>query len=424
MSTSERSMALSGLQQRLEAWTQTHDIPSSARPTTMDEISLHLAFLGTRMRALEVSSGGNASVTASEQVLNDARLSCLLLVTSCTRHPDHSLINRLDLLLRKILTDVSRRPRTYSSNTSPSSSRSASSDAAHRSSSRNAPLANYEPNKDATPTLPPLHRLASLFPTSAVLVIARNILGMDSSSRSPHAPMSVPQQREERQHEMNKDIELLEAMLFTFRSNLPTAVVASRGTGIQDFKLGRIIQHLVDIVHAVIAPTKQIDWGDADGDVVGNDMYASEPLPASTSPLLVQNSNSASMATLNYYGSNGYLSPSHLGLSPRVSSVQSKWPSAQDSISLSGTPLLTTANSSYAPSIVPTTPHMADTPFDISQFLHQIDTSSPVTWHHSQGKGELQMHQQQRGPQSVSEPTKRRPGKRQRPDSHDWKESE
>lgn len=423
MSTSEKSTALSRLQQRLEAWSQTHKIPSSTRPTTMDDISLHLAFLGTRMRALEGDSSlDNDSSPVSKQVLNDARLSCLLLVASCTHQTDRSLLNRLDFLLNKTAVNISRRARKHSSNTSPSmstsSSRSPSSDAAHRSSSLNAPLSSYS-SQDSASTLPPLHRLANLFPTSAVFVLAREILGMDSRSRTPQAPMSAPHQREERQHQMNEDIALLEAMLFCFRSKLRTAAVASRGSGIHGSKLGRIIQHLVDIVHAVKAPSNQSDAEDADDDADGNDMYASEPLLPSTSPLPLQNPNSASMANLEYYGRNGAFSPSHLGLSPRASSVQLNWAAAQDSMSFSGTPLLTAENSSYAPSIMPTPPHMSDTAFDISQFLHQMGTNSPVMWDNGQRQADMQMQQQQNGPQSATEPNKRGSKKRHRTDSHD-----
>lgn len=94
MSISERRTAIARLQQKLQSWTETYKVPSFHRPNTVDKISLHLAFLGTRMRMLDTDNIVNgAACSTSLQVINDARLSCLLVVTSCTHHCNHALVD-------------------------------------------------------------------------------------------------------------------------------------------------------------------------------------------------------------------------------------------------------------------------------------------------------------------------------------------
>ena len=411
MSTSERQMSLTQLQQRLETWTQRHRIPSPSRPTTVDDISLHLAFLGTHMRMLlgdhNNSTGANF---ISEDILNDARMSCLLLVTSCNPHEHGALADRLDHLLMR--TADPSRTRTRSSSNSPSqtpasSPRSATSGVPLQSSSPYSALPTHSHSQSSALILPPIHRLANVFPIVAIFVLARHVLGMGLSAQSSQP---APVQDAEWHHEINEDIVLLKALLSRFRTGLPSVKVSSRGRMDDVFhgsKLGRITNHLIEIINAIKGSTGDDNAKNANRDVAGNNLHAPEPLMASKSSLL-EISSGASMPDLNYY-SGSEISPSQLDLPLTPFSPQSGWAVTQELMPFSTTPLLTAANSSYAPSLVPTPPTMAETQFDISQFLHQTSSdSSPVLWDSGQGHTpvELQMQQQQaKKPQYVPETT-------------------
>lgn len=425
MSTSERRYALTQLQQRLDVWSQAHKVPSLERPTTVDEISLHLAFLGTRLRALDSETRtDDVAHSASEEALNDARLSCLLLATSCDQQVTQALADRLDQLLSKrVITppksDGTRSSSNSISSTSASSPCSAASNASHRASSAKLLLSNANFGPMLGPL--PLHRLANVFPTAAIFIIARHVLGMKSRTRLQFAP-STARYDGQRQHEINDDVLLLEALLFRFRSSLPVTTAAAGGkmnSSLRGSKLGRVIEHLVAIVHAIRGSKNRGGAADADGDADDNDVYAPEPLLGSTSSLLLDTSNTASMSNLNFYGGSGDLSPSQLDLPPTPPSSKSTWAVPQDLMAFSATPVLTTASSSYAPSVIPTPPIMADTPFDISQFLHQMGTNSPVMWDNGQGQGEMQVQQHLQEPQvSPETTTKRRSRKRLRTDGN------
>lgn len=431
LSTSKRRIALARLQQKLETWTQTHNVPSSTRPTTVDEISLHLAFLGTRIRVLD--SDNNASDAARPslaQVLNDARLSCLLVVTACNNHHlNQALTNRLDRLLNKTVFTFPEGAGTRSSSitsspTSVSSSSSANSSPVTDAPQRTGPLTPQLSSAgigQAQVLAPlPLHRLANVFPTTAVFVLARHVLGVNTCAQLSQSAPVTAQNDEQRQQEINQDISLLEALLSCFGNAPPPTARATRGyedCDIHGSKLGRAIQGLVDIIHAIVGSTSNGDGdGDANDDRENDDMYAAEPLLVSTSSLRLDASSDAiSMPNLDLYGSND-ISQSHFELPPTSSSTQPPRAPPQDSMSSSGTPLFTARSSLYAPSITSTPSTIPDTPFDISQFLHQMSTSSPVIWNNDQGQAKFQMQQQQEQVQCVSDATKKRSRKRPRTD--------
>ena len=416
MSTSERRMSLSQVQRKLETWAQRHKIPSSSRPSTVDDISLHLAFLGTRMRMLlglhDHSTGAHP---ISEEILNDARLSCLLLVTSCN-HLDHGgFADRLDHILMRT-ADSSMRAGTPSSSTSPSqtpasSPFSATSGVPFQSSSPYLSLSTHSIDQTSAPALPPIHRLANLFPIVAVFVLARHILGMGQSAQSQPGPAH----QDERHYVINEDVLLLKALLSRFRTALPTVKESPRERMDDVFhrsKLGRITNHLVEIINAIKGPTSPVNVNDANRDD-HHSLYAPEPLMASKSSLLLDTYSDASMPDLNYYDGSGELSPSQLDLPLTPFSPQSTWAVTQELMPFpTTTPLLTTANSSYAPSVIPTPPTMAETPFDISQFLHQTNGNSPLMWDSGQGGAHVELQQQQQQQQkklqSVPEPTAKR----------------
>ena len=410
ISTSELRISLTQLQQRLVTWAQAHKIPSPSRPTSVDDISLHLAFFGTRMRIMLGDTNTRTGVhTISEEILNDARLSCLLLATSCNHLEHGALADRLDHLLMRNAN--SSRAGTRSSSTSPSqtpasSPLSATSRIPLQSSSPYLSLSAHSLDQTSALALPPIHRLANVFPITAVFVLARHILGMGLRAQSAH---STAHQDAKWQNEIDEDVLLLKALLSRFRTALPTVKVSSRGRMDDVFhgsKLGRITNHLVEIINAIKGPNSDDDANDANHDVDYHSLHAPEPLMASKSSLLLDASSDASIPDLNYYDGSGDLSPSQLDLPVTPFSSQSTWAVTQDFMPFSTTPLLTTANSSYAPSLIPTPPTMAETTFDISQFLHQTSSSPPVMWDsgQEQAQAELQMQQQQQNQQQQKRP--------------------
>ena len=426
MFTPERRISPAQLQKGLETWAQRHKIPSPSRPTSVDDISLHLTFLGTRMRMMLGDHFKNTSAhSSSKEVLNDARLSCLLLATSCNHLEYGALADRLDQLLVKTANSPSRRAGTRSSSNSPlqtpaSSPHSSASGTLLQTNSPYLPLSTPSLDQTSTLALPPIHRLANVFPIAAIFVLARHILGMRLSAQSSQPALA--QQDAEYQQEINEDILLLQVLLSRFRTALPTVKASSRGKMDDVFhrsKLGRITNHLVEIINAVKGPTGYDDTNKTNGDIDHHSLYAPQPLMTSESSLLNfdTSSNASSMPDLNYYdGSGGDISPPQLDLPLTPFSSQSTWPNVtQDLMPFSATPLLTTPNSSsYAPSLIPT----PETPFDLSQFLHRTCSDSPIMWDSGQGQAELQQQQQQqpnRSQQYVPEtPGKRKSRKRPR----------
>ena len=429
LSLSEQRASLARLKQRLQFWSETHKVPSSTRPNTVDQVSLHLAFLGTRMRA----QGGDSSDSdetrhISEELLNDARLSCLLVANSSSNHPNHSLLERLsqllDVLAASTTAEAPRSPTTSSSaSTSPSSPSLTALNAPYRGSPLRFPPSTYYPGQENAATPLPLHRLVNVFPSEAVFVLAKHILSNGPISKASRRTSSAVQSKEQKQKEIDEDLILLETLLARFRAELPSCSAASRAKSnniAHGSKLGRLIQSLVEIIHAIKGSASHNPAEDADGNVEEKNIYAPDPLLGTTSSMLLNNSHARHFPDLDFCGDSGNISPSHLCLPSTPSLSQSAWAPAHDAMSFSATPILTTGSSSYAASVIPTPPGMADTPFDISQFLHQMGTNSPVMWDSGNGQAEIQLQQQQQPQQKEPccspEITKRRSRKRPRTD--------
>lgn len=224
-------------------------------------------------------------------------------------------------------------------------------------------------------------------------MLARHILGIGASTQPSQSASTAAPSDEHRPDDIDQDILLLEALLPCFRSTAPHGAEVARGTvssDVQGSKLGRTIQHLVEIIRAIVGPTGRSDATDADGE--GDDeVYASEPLLASaSSPLADACSNVMSMPSFDLYGTGG------------VSLSQPSMPQTPQS-------------SLYGPSITPMPPMIPDPPFDISQYLDQMTTSSPGMWDDGLRQVELQMQeQQQQEAQCIPETTRKRSRKRPR----------
>lgn len=187
----EQKVALTGIRQKLMTFAQTHRLPSLKVPQTFQDLSLHLAYLGTRIRAHELDC----------EVMDDARLSCLLVMSACSDEKglDIALANKLDRLLYRMAL------RNWHTDDSPAllqSSRESSNSAmglpteeGHLNSPK-APNKRFWPfggDSLASPNTQILRgqRVLELFPTSAIFILARNILriqGNVASSQQTSAP--------------------------------------------------------------------------------------------------------------------------------------------------------------------------------------------------------------------------------------------
>ncbi|GAB1317678.1 hypothetical protein MFIFM68171_07888 [Madurella fahalii] len=74
-----------------------HGVPSTLVPTTVDDVSLHLAFIATRMRVQVSHKNAEGEVAcAAAQALHDARLSCLLFLVACDGGKNRNLAAKLE----------------------------------------------------------------------------------------------------------------------------------------------------------------------------------------------------------------------------------------------------------------------------------------------------------------------------------------
>ncbi|KAH9210394.1 hypothetical protein DL95DRAFT_448845 [Leptodontidium sp. 2 PMI_412] len=415
VSKSGRRVTLARLQQKLKTWAETYKIPSPNRPTTVHEISLHLAFLGTRIRMLESESDtGDAACLALVQVIDDARLSCLLIAISCNQNLDQALTSQVDSLLSKAHFTSPKGFGTHlcpsaalpTSVSSPSSSTfSATLDAPPGIRPPIPGGSNFSSVQDPIPTPLPLHRIMNVFPIAAIFVLARHILGIDRRVPPSQSAPAAVQSDKKRTTEITRDILLLEALLFCFRSKKSPSSIADRGNVSSDTlgsKLGRTIQNLVNIIHASMNPTCRVgadDDNDGDGehedgdedDEEEEDMYSFEPVLTLESSLPPDAfSNCMGMPGPSSYSSNG-ISPSQLNV-PR----QSPWDTPQDSMSNSSTttPMWSAQDWISLAPLNPLSTMMPERQFDISTFLDQVEKSNVGVKDGGQDQG-LPMQQQQ-----------------------------
>jgi hypothetical protein len=379
MNISERQLGFVRVQEKLKAWSKTYYIPSPSRPSATD-VFHYLAFLGTRMRATDSQ---NASNTA--QALYDARLSCLLVVTSSNALLNEALADELDHLLSNPVPTPSAAHRTQLSlNSSPYLRSIAAAASSIRYATQRTGLLTH-PGQTSVQTNLPIHRLANIFPTKALFVIARNILGIQTSNAQQSQTMSASATNiddDAFQNERNEDIALLETLLFCFRSAiipLSTSTSATKSPATYTFKLTRVLQHLIAIIHATM-----------------------DPMSISTSSTFLTDSH-----LLDVLGSStDALSLPNLHLYSGSDSGSNISPPFYPGLSLSSN---TTAGSSSDTSLAMTPisgPTIPDTPFDISQFLNQMGSmGSPGMW--QTGDMGLQQQQQQQQTQFIPEQTAR-----------------
>ena len=406
VSASERPLAFARLKQKIENWTRTYKALLSTRPTTLSDVSLHLAFIGTCIRLQDSEHTTSDAVRlSSAQMLHDARLSCVLLATSCNRHPDDMLVSQLDNLLNKREITCSGRIAVHSafkvsSPTLASSSSSATSsivDSPKRTELPTPPLSRSSPIHAPVSAPLPFHRLVNVFPITAIFVLARQVLGIDVRAQPSQSALATSQNDEHWRREINQDILILEALLSCIPSVTSSATEAIHGNVRKEasgFNFGCMLKHLIDIVHTMTNLSGCGKVNSMPGSCDDMDVYAPEPLLPSTSPLLLDSSSGAiSMPKINLFGS-GAISPSHLGFPS--SSSQFMWGLPQKSTRSSMTPVLTAGgSSSYAPSIAPPPPTLSETPSDFSHFLQQMGASSPVMWDDGQAQFEFHIEPQQ-----------------------------
>lgn len=259
-----RRMSLGKLAQRLEIWSQKHGVPASAILATADDVSLHLAFLGTRMRVLETQRNAGGEAVTAARALHDARLSCLLFVVACDGRRDKDLVAWLERLLGvqpprsgagTANTTGFNTPATQQS-LSPPAPDAAGPLAPETARSRPRTVSSAASKVLPIPSPKPIgvHRLALVFPAMALFTLATNILGMGvlrsvgSGSRTEPRGMNDEQRKERDSRAVENDTALLKAMLATF---LGAAAAADSGLDNRVVKLGRVVQVLVDILAAL-----------------------------------------------------------------------------------------------------------------------------------------------------------------------------
>ncbi|KAK3368609.1 hypothetical protein B0H63DRAFT_565263 [Podospora didyma] len=395
-SIQERRLSLVRLRQSLQVWSQKHAVPSSTVPAGMDEVSLHLAFLGTRIRTIDGHKlgGADADAAAQWQASLDARISCLLMLVSCSGRRDERLVEQLEQLLRKrrnmsgetLVSNANTKPGTpASSPSSPTGTRAASESLKSQStiSKLSSPLG--------------IQRLTIFFPTAALFTLARNILGIGpAASRRNSLFQSISDQQEERQGQIAEDIALLRGLHACFRD---AAAVVNSDPDNHAVKVGRVIQVLVDIVSAVLDPaSSNTDPIDPLLTSAISPILGSPAIPTPSNNMVAQAGASRTSygqldaATLSHLvgsGSGNVPSPSSSWANPRNGSMES----------------LSTGSSTSASMPMVSTPEMT---FDISQFIDQMGANSlSAMWGEDQpgmAATPTQLQQQQQD-QSILETT-------------------
>ncbi|KHN94882.1 Zn(2)-C6 fungal-type DNA-binding domain protein [Metarhizium album ARSEF 1941] len=252
LTSQDQRVALSELQNRLTAWSRDVNVPSSTPPSTTEDVSMHLAFLSTRIRLNQALYGHDTNV--SHQLLHDSRLCCLLLVVSCCRPLADDYWRRLECLLggqTSITLPTKRQAPLF---TTPSSSTSSSSP----SSTPASPLlpaaepARFLPHAPPGPALS-IHKLWASFPPAAVFILARNIMQIrlvPASSGSLRLPTDEQNDTQDGA-EAREDVRLLDALRqVTQPADGAANFRLSRSTN----QLGTVIQDVVELLTAATQP--------------------------------------------------------------------------------------------------------------------------------------------------------------------------
>lgn len=194
----EQNIALTSIRHKLTAFAKTYQLPCLERPETFQNLSIHLAYLGTRIRAYELDLADDAE----HNVLDDARLSCLLVMSACSDEKglDPAVASKLDRVLHRMALrnwrtdDTSLPPR--SPGESIKSTGGLPSEGEGNQHSPKAPNKRFWPfgaDSLASPNTQVLlgQRVLEFMPASAIFILARNILGIRdnvASSQQTSAP--------------------------------------------------------------------------------------------------------------------------------------------------------------------------------------------------------------------------------------------
>ncbi|KAJ5749141.1 uncharacterized protein N7511_010837 [Penicillium nucicola] len=353
LTSSDRRAVVAQLREKLKLWQETRLLPSLLEPMTVDRVVLYLGFLGTRMYI-----GMESKETDREEVLDDCRLSCLLLIVSCTQQQNPTFQSQLHDLLHKLSS--SREKSDNLSQSSRASTPSSSSSSSHSTSDRLAqlsPLAETSSTKTppaTTSPLLPLHRLAKVFPITAIFMLGRHILGV-----SPNGKSSTPFRTDT---DNNSDICILKSLLLCFQRSPPFLGVNSQPDSCS-YRLGQALDHLVHIIHTMTfqqtspralvskSPNHHMETNEH----IPRDFTASQSLPEVTD------------LSRFWYARE---MTGHTPMDISMSDFQSAWTAPQDSLSSSTMPLLSSDSSIYTPAMEPTPiMSMSNTPLDLSEFF-------------------------------------------------------
>lgn len=144
--SSEYLPARSTLGEKLDRWSTRHNI-IKASPRSIDEASLMLSFLATRLCIVR----GSSDQRLQSQALKDAKASCFIFLQATTSHPDPALKEKLNQILER----------------SGSSSHLAEEDCLDLS---------VEEDKDSDVSSAAVQRLTASLPLVAIFLIAKGIL--------------------------------------------------------------------------------------------------------------------------------------------------------------------------------------------------------------------------------------------------------
>lgn len=243
----QRSMALARVQQRLRAWSKRHEVPGPDPPAATEDISLSLAFLGTYIRAFQAGRNTNSNspglASNSEQELHAARLSCLLIATSCSSNPDGAFMDRLERLLEATSSSESR----HSVSAASSASSSPPSSPVQHAQELN-PFSNRSKMSSLGPHPLPLHRLVNGFPCTSLFTLTRSIIetANTASRMTEQHDLQSPLQ------EVTQDTQLLAALLACFND---AASTARQDAGNRIHRVVAVTCDLIEIIHALNSNT-------------------------------------------------------------------------------------------------------------------------------------------------------------------------
>jgi hypothetical protein len=284
----QRSIAIARVQQRLIAWSKRHEALGSDPPATTEDISLSLAFLGTYIRTFQSCSNSNTNLPrpASEQALHAARLSCLLIATSCSLNPDTALTDRLERLLDAASSSEFRHSVSAASSASSSPPSSPVQHAQELNLFFNTAYSNRK--KMSSLRLHPLHRLINAFPCTSLFALTRSIIETTytASQMTEQHDLQSPLQ------EATQDTQLLEALLACFRN---AAATARQDPGNRIHRVVAVTSDLIEITHALnthltASKTRSLSVQE-DEDAIDVFVDLQHAMP-STMPLLLSNTTS------------------------------------------------------------------------------------------------------------------------------------